>query len=218
MAFDGPHLDVLQAARYILRMDTETASLRDFPGRPALIAAIDAAIAQGECAAVTRHLRQSLCRLMQSGQITLPACVHQHIPGHYARRALYQSPDLGYTVIAMTWGPGQGTPIHDHAGMWCVEGVFAGQLEITQYELAEQRGDDFRFIEVGTLIADTGSAGSLIPPHEYHTIRNVSPSETAVSLHVYAKPMTRCGIFLPQTGQPQWHRHEIRQLSLDASA
>ncbi len=27
----------------------------------------------------------------------------------------------------MTWGPGQGTPLHDHAGIWCVEGVVEGK-------------------------------------------------------------------------------------------
>jgi predicted metal-dependent enzyme (double-stranded beta helix superfamily) len=38
-------------------------------------------------------------------------------------------------VIAMSWGPGQGTPLHDHDAMWCVEGVWLGELEITRYEL-----------------------------------------------------------------------------------
>ena len=79
---------------------------------------------------------------------------------------------LGYSVVAMTWGPGQGTPIHDHCGLWCVEGVWDGQLEITQYELLERDGERFRFRAAGGMQAGPGSAGSLIPPHEYHTIRN----------------------------------------------
>ena len=75
----------------------------------------------------------------------------------------------------MTWGPGQGTPVHDHSGLWCVEGVWDGQLEITQYELLERDGERFRFRAAGGMHAGPGSAGSLIPPHEYHTIRNASP-------------------------------------------
>ena len=56
-----------------------------------------------------------------------------------APRALSQPAEHGYSVVAMTWGPGQGTPLHDHSGLWCVEGVWHGELEITQYELLESR-------------------------------------------------------------------------------
>ena len=39
----------------------------------------------------------------------------------------------------MTWGPGQGTPLHDHAGMWCVEGVLEGRIEVARYDLLDER-------------------------------------------------------------------------------
>ena len=85
----------------------------------------------------------------------------------------------------MTWGPGQGTPIHDHCGLWCVEGVWDGELEITQYELLERDGERFRFRAAGGMQAGPGSAGSLIPPHEYHTIRNASDdSRRGVAAHL----------------------------------
>ncbi|RMH94487.1 cysteine dioxygenase [Lysobacter pythonis] len=199
-------------------MNAENASLRDFPGRDHLIAAIDEAVSRGECTAIVRQLRHKLCLLMREGTVRLPTCVRQAVPGHYARRELYRSQEHGYAVIAMTWGSGQGTPIHDHHGMWCVEGVWAGQLEITQYDLTERDGSDFRFIEVGTLIAGTGSAGSLIPPHEYHAIKNASDREMAVSLHIYAEPMTRCGVFAESPRGEGWYRHMEKQLSLDAAA
>ena len=51
-------------------------------------------------------------------------------------------------MVAMTWGPGQGTPIHDHAGIWCVEGVIQGEMTVTSYQVQEQKGDLYRFIEV----------------------------------------------------------------------
>ena len=38
-----------------------------------------------------------------------------------------------------------------------------------QYELLERDGDRFRFRAAGGMHAGPGSAGSLIPPHEYHT-------------------------------------------------
>ncbi len=97
----------------------------------------------------------------------------------------------------MTWAPGQGTPIHDHCGLWCVEGVWQGQLEITRYELEEEDGDRARFSKHETLMAGTGSAGSLLPPHEYHTIRNPQPDRVSISLHVYQRAMGTCSTFEP---------------------
>ena len=191
-------------------------SLNDFRGRAHLIESIDAAVALGDHTAVVQSLRSALCRIMREKTVELPSCVLDQVEGHYARRQLYVSPKHGYGVIAMTWGPDQGTPIHDHSGLWCVEGVWHGQLEITQYDLGERRGDRYRFTEVGTLIAGTGSAGSLIPPHEYHTIRNASDTDNAVSLHIYERPMTCCGIF-DATGDG-WHVYANKQLQLDHAA
>ena len=184
-----------------------------FPGHDKLVEAIDAAIAAGDQHAVTAAVRHALCRLIKDQDVRLPDCVHEPITDHYARRELYRSEDLGYSVIAMTWGPGQGTPIHDHAGMWCVEGVWAGTLEITPYELIETRDGKYRFEPRGTMNAGPGSAGSLIPPHEYHTILNPSEDATAVSLHIYRGAMTSCSVFRPEGSG--WYARDQRQLSLD---
>lgn len=169
----------------------------DFQGREQLVAAVDAALAAGDDHAVTAALRGAMCALIRNTGVELPACVHAPVDGHYARRELYRSPGLGYSVVAMTWAPGQGTPIHDHDGLWCVEGVWCGALEITQYELLESTGDRARFRAAAEMQAGTGSAGSLIPPHEYHTIRNASPDAVAVSLHVYQAPIEHCARFRP---------------------
>lgn len=188
----------------------------DFPGRATFVAAIDAAVARGDTHAVTAALRQALCGLIRDPSVELPACVHEPITDHYARRELYRSPAHGYSVVAMTWGPGQGTPLHDHSGLWCVEGVWHGELEITQYELLEQAGDRFRFRGAGGMHAGPGSAGSLIPPHEYHTIRNTSPDQVAVSLHIYQAEMACCTRFQPQAGG--WYVRESAALPADQAA
>ena len=186
-----------------------------FPGRDRLLSGIDAAIAAGDCHAVTATLRNVLCTLIRDPAVRLPDCVHAPISGHYARRELYRSAEHGYSVVAMTWGPGQGTPIHDHAGCWCVEGVWNGELEITQYELLERDGDRVRFRAAGGIQAGPGSAGSLIPPHEYHTIRNASSGEVAVSLHIYEAPLECCSRFEPQSGE--WYLRVDNTLQTDAA-
>jgi predicted metal-dependent enzyme (double-stranded beta helix superfamily) len=188
----------------------------DFRGRDKLVAAVDAAVAQGDEHAVTAALRNCLCAMIRDRDVRLPDCVHAPIADHYARREIYRSPEHGYSVVAMTWGPGQGTPIHDHSGLWCVEGVWDGELEITQYELLEREGDRFHFRAAGGMHAGPGSAGSLIPPHEYHTICNASADRVAVSLHIYKAPMEYCSKFQPQSGE--WYQRIDSELRTDEAA
>jgi predicted metal-dependent enzyme (double-stranded beta helix superfamily) len=188
----------------------------EFPGCRRLIEALDRAVRHDCAREITDDLRETLCRLIRDPEVQLPACCYQPMAEHYARRQLYRSENLGYSVIAMTWGPGQGTPIHDHCGMWCVEGVWHGMLEITPYELVERSGDRYRFESRGTMNVGAGSAGSLIPPHEYHTIRNPSADAIAVTLHVYRGAMTQCSVFRPIDNH--WYRGDRRELALDRTA
>ena len=197
-------------------MDESCCQPVDFPGQAKFIAAVDAAVTCGDKHAVTAALRNALCCLIRDAEVQLPCCVQEAITDHYARRELYRSPQHGYSVVAMTWGPGQGTPLHDHSGLWCVEGVWHGELEITQYELLEVNGDRARFRAAGGMIAGPGSAGSLIPPHEYHTIRNASADSVAVSLHIYQAEMACCAKFQPQAGE--WYVREAATLATDKAA
>ncbi len=185
-----------------------------FTGRDALLQVIDDAYAQPDHEGLTHMLRDGLMRLIRDKVVYLPECVFEPVEGHYARRELYACPERGTTVVAMTWAPGQGTPIHDHCGLWCVEGVWQGQLEITRYELEEDQGDRCRFARFETLVAGTGTAGALLPPHEYHTIRNPNPAQIAISLHIYQNEMGTCATFEPE-GE-NWYRRGSRALCLDA--
>ena len=185
----------------------------EFPGRDRLVDALDQAVAAGDQHAVTAELRTTLCRMIRDRQLELPACVFEPIQDHYARREIYRSARHGDSVVAMTWGPGQGTPVHDHSGLWCVEGVWDGQLEITQFELLERDGENFRFRAAGGMQAGPGSAGSLIPPHEYHSIRNASPDAVAVSVHIYKAPMECCSMFVPRDGE--WFVRADKALETD---
>ena len=94
-----------------------------FTGRDALLSMIDEAMALGNHDAITESLRDGLCRLIRDKAVFLPDCVFEPVEGHYARRELFAYPEDGVSIVAMTWAPGQGTPIHDHCGLWCVEEI-----------------------------------------------------------------------------------------------
>jgi len=188
----------------------------DFPGCQELFAMIDRAVSSDCQHETTDCIRNGLAELIRTRAVQMPPCVLEPVADHYARRELYRCEKSGYSVVAMTWGPGQGTPVHDHSGVWCVEGVWQGQLEITQYQLREEDGDRVRFEPVGTQIAGVGSAGSLIPPHEYHAIRNPSADAVAISLHIYKQALTCCSMYQPEADG--WYRKAARPLGLDEAA
>ena len=189
-----------------------------FTGKEKLVAALDAAVRLDEEHAVTTALRQALVALFADREVGLPRSVLDPIADHYARRELHVSPELGYSVVAMTWGPGQGTRIHDHDGAWCVECVWHGRLAITRYQPRERDGERWRFDELGTSEVHPGATDSLIPPHEYHAVRNPSAADIAVSLHVYQRALRRSHVFVAEqagTGAAGWLRREERVLVAD---
>lgn len=191
-----------------------TAFSAGFPGSARLVDALDEAMEGSSATVVTGAVKRLLRSLIGHGDFDLPAVCYRPSADHYQRHELYRSDRYGYSVVAMTWAPEQGTALHDHAGLWCVEGVCAGCIKVEQYESVERQAPDrFRFVRRGNHLARTGTAGSLIPPYEYHRIVNGSASEPAVSLHIYERTMTECHVFEPLGDG--WFRRSSRQLCFD---
>jgi len=164
-----------------------------------LIGRIDDAVRLGDPAAITQRIKRELQDAIRMDAVALPERFRRVRAESYARRLLHRNDDLGYTAVVMTWGPGQGTPLHDHAGIWCVEGVVSGQMDVTQYDLVEESRDGYRFEAKGCVHASVGSAGCLIPPFEYHILANALDTPS-ITLHVYGGEMTTCHVFEPAGG------------------
>ncbi|HJR61659.1 MAG TPA: cysteine dioxygenase family protein [Vicinamibacterales bacterium] len=158
---------------------------------------LDAALAHQEAAAIAQEVKTALQEALRGNGLDLPDALRQPRADTYARRLLYRDPHGRYTAVVMTWAPGQGTALHDHAGIWCVECVVEGNMEVRQYDLIEQRGDTYRFEPQSRIDAGRGSAGCLIPPYEYHTLANQRADGASVTLHIYGGDMTRCHVFEP---------------------
>ncbi len=182
-----------------------------FAGADRLVSTLDACVTRPTPEAITSAVKDGLCGLILDHDLDLPATVQ--VPGaqSYARRLLYRSDAHGYVVVAMAWGPGQGTPLHDHAGIWCVEAVWRGEMQVVRYELVEQREDLFRFEPQGSVQSGPGAGGALIPPFEYHTLTNAVPGATSITLHVYGHDLERCAVFEPERGG--WYRRHIKDLA-----
>jgi predicted metal-dependent enzyme (double-stranded beta helix superfamily) len=161
-----------------------------------LIERLRNAVRLGDTTAIANRIKSDLESFIPAEGLILPDRFRQPKSDSYARRLLYRDEELGFNAIVMTWGPGQRTALHDHAGIWCVEGVLEGVMEVTRWDLQDMDEDICRFVEKGTVQARAGSAGALIPPYEYHVLGNAR-REPSLTLHVYGGEMTSCNIFEP---------------------
>jgi predicted metal-dependent enzyme (double-stranded beta helix superfamily) len=148
----------------------------------------------GRCRIVKRVLEETFA----AGTEFLDARFLVPNPERYARRLVHRDPGNRYTVIAMVWNVGQGTPLHDHAGIWCVECVYSGRIRVTSYQChgGDPEHDIVQFQQETVIHAGVGQAGALIPPFEYHVLENAGDAP-AVTLHVYGGEMDHCHIFEP---------------------
>jgi len=167
------------------------------PGLAELIARLDRSVAAGGAEAITAAVKADLEDLLGRSALQLPAALTAPLPDHYARRLLHRDPSGRYTAIVMTWGPGQATAVHDHGGLWCVEGVVEGEIAVTQYLVVPDGDGYFQVSPMPTLTAGAGSAGCLIPPTDHHVLANARPSRASVTLHVYGGDLDDCRVFLP---------------------
>lgn len=123
----------------------------------------------------------------------------QHLradPAHYARNAIYVSPDQNLSLYALVWTPGQWTPVHDH-GSWGVVGVWRGMLEERSYirtgAHVAHSGESDAGIELqrgGVILLGPGSVTSFVPNPDHIHLTGVGVDRPqAVSLHLYGRNM-----------------------------
>ena len=164
-----------------------------------LIRRLDLAMEPRDDAGRCRAVKQVLIDLIRPGAEFLDAQFLAPTPDRYARRLLHHDPQGRYTVIAMVWDRGQGTSLHDHAGIWCVESVYQGRIRVTSYSVrgGDPERDLVQFEREKQVHAAVGEAGALIPPFEYHVLENAEETP-AVTLHVYSRPHDACLAFDPE--------------------
>jgi predicted metal-dependent enzyme (double-stranded beta helix superfamily) len=100
-------------------------------------------------------------------------------PKAYMRHVLYVDPEGDFVITAITWLPGQVSPVHGHR-VWCAYGIAEGELTEEQFrqsygKLTARKTSVYRAGE----IADRDVDGKAI-----HRVSNRSRG-TIVSLHVY---------------------------------
>jgi predicted metal-dependent enzyme (double-stranded beta helix superfamily) len=94
----------------------------------------------------------------------------------YMRHLLYIDPNDAFVITAITWLPGQVSPIHGH-NVWCVFGVAEG-------DLTEEQFDDALTLQQKVVYRPGQLARADLDQQGVHRVSNRSLSRV-VSLHLY---------------------------------
>lgn len=116
----------------------------------------------------------------------------------YTQHVLHVEPDASFSLVALVWQPGQGTPVHDHV-CWCTVGVYEGRESETRYRFTGPP-DRRRLVETGRSVGAQGTVSAVAPPGDIHRVANCGTS-TAISLHVYGADVGVLGSSIRRTYQ-----------------
>lgn len=125
----------------------------------------------------------------------------------YGQYCLYRR-GTELSVIAFCWGPGKGTPIHDHLA-WGVLGFIDGLEKETRYRRVDDGGDSdpARLQEIGVVYTRKGETSHVITPsRDIHKVEN--PGDIpSLSVHVYGCDMgrQRRRRYDAETGRIEWY-------------
>ncbi|MFG2073879.1 Cysteine dioxygenase type I [Nonomuraea maritima] len=154
------------------------------PGLEPLVSGVSRIVARGLDARDTAFAVADLLRDNLPGPDLLTPAEREGSPDRYVTHILHAEDD--FSVVAVVWRPGQGTPIHDHVS-WCTFGIISGIEHETLYR---DMGD--HLVEIGRADNLPGEVSGFAPPGDIHKVLNTS-SELGVSLHIYGADVAKLG-------------------------
>jgi hypothetical protein len=120
----------------------------------------------------------------------------------YRRIRLGTRSSLPYSALLIAWPAGHASPVHDHDGLWGIDVVLDGVLEVEAYALPRDGAPQSspalsRILGVGDVLTFPGDGYA-------HRCRNLSARQPALSLHVYGGELERYRAF-HEDAHGTWH-------------
>jgi|GEM_PF-1045629 len=115
---------------------------------------------------------------------------------------------IGCSALMMYWPKGYSTLPHDHAGLWGIELVIDGALQIDEFVRVGERARPTLAL-ARSLYLGIGDAAVFSGDAYVHRCRNLSGTQAALSLHVYGGSLDAYRAFLVDTSGRYRTREEI---------
>ena len=119
----------------------------------------------------------------------------------YRQFLLHCDPLERFSVVSFVWGPGAGTPIHDHT-VWGMVGMLRGSETSLAYEACPDTG---KLLEAEITKLEPRMIERVSPNiGDVHLVRNAYSDRASISIHVYGANIgaVRRHVFNPKTGKP----------------
>lgn len=135
--------------------------------------------------------------------------------GRYRRMSLRRSHAVAdSSVLLIAWPPDHVTSIHDHDGLWGVELVLDGVLEVESFSTTTSPA--LQLASGGVTVLGVGDHSSFSEPNYAHRCRNLSTHRPALTLHIYGGVLERYSVF-ERGADGQWDSAQQRaELDLPA--
>jgi predicted metal-dependent enzyme (double-stranded beta helix superfamily) len=114
-------------------------------------------------------------------------------------RLLLNSFDDDFQIVAVLWGLGSRSPIHDHEGTVGAVAALVGATKETKYHLLSQHGDQVELHEGETITLSATTVTPILPDEmtQLHAMTNAT-NVWAATVHVYLSPVMNFHIYEPQ--------------------
>ena len=120
---------------------------------------------------------------------------YAHFDKYKYTRNLVDDGNDYYNVLILCWGPGQSSPIHDHANSHCLMKILDGEL---QEQLYNEPKDNVPMTLERSLKLERNATTYINDSIGLHKVSNPSMTKPAISLHIYSPPIKVCRTFTPQ--------------------
>ena len=120
-------------------------------------------------------------------------------PARYTRNLVYRNAD--FELLVLCWNEFSTSPIHDHDGQRCWFVVHSGAMQVVDYTLVEGGSQPGYALVAPEGPAKYLSAGASDFRNEGSQLHSVGAAAglTAVSIHLYSRPLDHCMIFNRRT-------------------
>jgi cysteine dioxygenase len=145
-----------------------------------------------------------------------------HFDQYRYTRNLVDTGNGKYNLIALCWGEGHGSSVHDHSDAHCFVKVLDGTLKETMFDwpsppgggtisendecataadVSHEHDDHDGLVQTAVHTYDKDGVTYINDTMGLHRIENPSHSDPAVSLHLYIPPFDFCRTFDQRTGK-----------------
>jgi predicted metal-dependent enzyme (double-stranded beta helix superfamily) len=104
-----------------------------------------------------------------------------------------------FKMIVLCWSVRKTSPIHNHAQQNCWMAVLEGEIEETQYRLADGSALP-RLVPSAARTFTSGRVAFINDDIALHRVRPL-PGTSGISLHVYSKPIDVCTLYDEKSGR-----------------